>query len=227
VAGSLTDVGRRLDALDQHVSVEVAKLGESIHAEHLAVTTLSQELEPLPAVGQTPSPAGRGLSGRRGRRSDQVDRRQLEALATAVDRVQAGAVVPDDLNVLRSRLEAEFARRLAAVEAEARRMTSLVDDTTSGAVEQLAERLDEMAGWILAEAKRVSQGGGARAEDSGRAPRRTAPPAASSGRSTSKGGRTAAATQKPAAVDPGSRRRRMVLAARPPDPPANGHRPPS
>jgi hypothetical protein len=155
-------VRARLDGLEERIDSEMARLAEAVDADRHAVDVLRDELEVVPAeelpsgfehlLETAPEPGRRRLG-----RKDQVRRQELEALADVVERLRARSLDAGDLAAVRADLEADVARRLAATEAEAKRITALVDDATTGAVEQLAERLDEMAAWVLAEATKVAE----------------------------------------------------------------------
>ena len=128
VAGSVAELERRLD----HLSAATTRLVDSGRADHIAVQSLHHRLGL--ARAELPLRLERALEELRGRTASR-----------------------EDLAAVRSELKRLLSRRLAPIEAEARRIAGVLDDVTAGTVEQVVDRLDEMAAWVLAQATRAAE----------------------------------------------------------------------
>jgi hypothetical protein len=130
-AASVTHLEGRLDGLTERLSAATVDLVESVRADHVAVQSFQHRLELVRA---------------------EIPFR----LQRATDDLRARSVSREDLAAARSELKRLLTRRLTPIEAEARRVAVVLEGVTAGVADQVVDRLDEMAAWVLAQATRAA-----------------------------------------------------------------------
>lgn len=123
----------------------------SIEALHNDVSNVSAEVEQRFAQADQQAQQAHESSFRRTGRKSDVSRTEAAHLSEAMESWRAESVAKDEFVALRSDLEEVLSRHLASAQDEVGRQLGLPDAAVVDAQGRMVDRLDEVAGWVLAQ----------------------------------------------------------------------------